>query len=249
MKLPSFLKGKGLVRAKRVFVDQKEATAPAEPKKPAIDFAKIAEDFKTLDPKDPGLWATAPKVVILLGLFSVLVGAAYWLGWNVQFEELTQKESEETKLKDDWLDRKRQAVNLDEHRRQLAEINTGFGELLKQLPNQSEIGDLLVDINKAAQTRGLLVDLFKPGGEATKEFYAEVPITLQLTGNYHDVGAFAGDVAQLPRIVTLNDIDLVGNAKDGSLVMKTTAKTFRYLDEDEMAKRRKTAAPAAKAKQ
>jgi type IV pilus assembly protein PilO len=248
MKLPSFLKGKGLAPVKAGARGQKEASAPAEPKKPAIDFAKILDDFKTLDPKDPGLWATAPKVVILLGLFAALVGAAYWLGWDYQFDELTQKVAEESKLKEDWLDRKRQAVNLDEHRRQLAEINTGFGELLKQLPNQSEIGDLLVDINKAAQTRGLLVDLFKPGGEATKEFYAEVPITLQLTGSYHDIGAFAGDVAQLPRIVTLNDIDLVGNPKDGSLIMKTTAKTFRYLDEDEMARRRKAATPAAKAK-
>ena len=249
MKLPSFLKGKSLAPGKAGGRGHKESILPPAPKKPAIDFAKIIEDFKTLDPKDPGLWATSPKVVILLGLFAVLVAAAYWFGWNVQIEELAQKETEESKLKEDWLDRKRQAVNLDEHRRQLAEINTGFGELLKQLPNQSEIGDLLVDINKAAQTRGLLVDLFKPGSEATKEFYAEVPIALQLTGSYHDIGSFAGDVAQLPRIVTLNDIDLVGNAKDGSLIMKTTAKTFRYLDEDEMAKRRKAASPAAKAKQ
>jgi type IV pilus assembly protein PilO len=247
MKLPSFLKGKGLA-AKAAARGQDKAAAPPEPKKPAFDFASIVNDFKTLDPKDPGLWATAPKVVMLLSLFLVLIAAAYWTGWNVQLEELAQKEAEEAKLKEDWMDRKRQAVNLDEHRRQLAEINTGFGELLKQLPNQSEIGDLLVDINKAAQTRGLLVDLFKPGAEVTKEFYAEVPITLQLAGAYHDVGSFAGDVAQLPRIVTLNDIDLVGNAKDGSLVVKTTAKTFRYLDEDEMAKRRKSAAPPKAAK-
>ena len=248
MKLPSFLKGKGLAGGKGGARGHDKSAAPAEPKKPLLDFAKIANDFRTLDPKDPGLWATAPKLVMLLTLFVILIAAAHWTGWNVQLEELAAKEAEEAKLKEDWLDRKRQAVNLDEHRRQLAEINTGFGELLKQLPNQSEIGDLLVDINKAAQTRGLLVDLFKPGGEVTKEFYAEVPITLQLAGGYHDVGSFAGDVAQLPRIVTLNDIDLVGNPKDGSLIMKTTAKTFRYLDEDEMAKRRKTPTAAKAAK-
>jgi type IV pilus assembly protein PilO len=246
MKLPSFLKGKRLALGKGGARGAEKATEPPEPKKPAFNFNKLVEDFKTLDPKDPGLWATAPKAVILLALFVILIAAAFFTGWQVQLDELAQKEAEEAKLKEDWLDRKRQAVNLDEHRRQLAEINTGFGELLKQLPNQSEIGDLLVDINKAAQTRGLLVDLFKPGGELAKEFYAEVPITLQLSGSYHDIGSFAGDVAQLPRIVTLNEIDLVGNPKDGSLVVKTTAKTFRYLDEEEMAKRRKSA-PAAKA--
>ncbi len=217
-------------------------------KGPAIDFAQIADEFRTMDPRDPGLWGLAPRVVILLGLFVALIGASWWFGWAVQLEELEQKEAEETKLKEDWLGRKRQAVNLDEHRRQLAEINTSFGELLKQLPSQSEIGDLLVDINKAAQTRGLLVDLFKPGGEGAKDFYVEVPIALQLTGSYHDMGAFAGDVAQLSRIVTLNDIELLGNPKDSTLILKTTAKTFRYQDEEEVAKRRK-AEQAAKVKQ
>lgn len=241
MQLPSFLKRKSA--AERI-AEREAAKAAgaveAAPKKPLIDFKQLADDFKTLDPKDPGLWPVAPRAVILLGLFVALIGAAWWFGWNVQVEDLAVKQTEEATLKDEWVKKKQLAVNLEEHKAQLVEINTSFGALLKQLPNQSEMGDLLVDVNKAAQSRGLLVDLFKPGGEARKDFYAEVPITLQLTGGYHDVGAFAGDVAQLPRIVTLNEIDLT-TGPGGNLVLKTTAKTFRYLDEDELAKARRPA--------
>ena len=149
---------------------------------------------------------------------------------------------QEAKLKEDWLGKKKQAVNLDEYRRQLAEIDRSFGALLKQLPNKAEMGDMLVDINKAAQSRGLAVELFKPGGEAPREFYAEVPITLNLTGSYHDIGAFTGDVAKLPRIVTLNDINMCANP-NGTLVLRTTVKTFRYLDEAEMASQKKAQQP------
>lgn len=215
----------------------KQATAVA-PKKSLIDFNQLAEDFRTLDPKDPGLWPLAPRAVMLFALFAVLIGGAWWFGWNVQMEELQQKQAEELKLREEWVSKKKQAVNLDQYKAQLAEINSSFGELLKQLPNESEIGDLLVDVNKAAQSRGLLVDLFKPGSEVARDFYAEVPISLQLSGSYHDVGAFAGDVAKLPRVVTLNNIELTGNPRDGSLMVRTTAKTFRYLDEEEIARQR-----------
>lgn len=242
MKLPSFLKKK--TPPKLAEREAEKAATVDQPKKPLIDFKQIADDFRTLNPQDPGLWPTAPRVVSLTGLFAALIAAAWWFGWNVQVEELDLKIAEEVKLKEDWIGKKKQAVNLDEHRRQLQLINATFGELLKQLPNQSEMGDLLVDINKAAQSRGLLVDLFKPGGEAAREFFAELPITLQLTGSYHDIGSFAGDIAQLPRIVTLNDIDLASSPKGNTLVLKTTAKTFRYLDEEELARRR----AAAKAK-
>ncbi|MCK9387156.1 MAG: type 4a pilus biogenesis protein PilO [Sulfuritalea sp.] len=198
-------------------------------------------DFKTLDPKDPGLWPQAPRIVILLGLFVALIAAAWGfgaIGWSVQLDELEAKKSQEAKHKEDWLNKKRQAVNLDEYRRQLAEIDRSFGALLKQLPNKAEMGDMLVDINKAAQARGLSVELFKPGGEAPREFYAEVPITLNLTGSYHDIGAFTGDIAKLPRIVTLNDINLSANPK-GTMSIRTTARTFRYLDEGEIAIQKK----------
>jgi type IV pilus assembly protein PilO len=222
---------------------EKQAAKPEQvaPKKPAFDFQQVMMDFKTLDPKDPGLWPLIPRIVILFSLFAGLLAAAWGfgaLGWSVQLEELKVKQEQETKHKEDWLSKKKQAVNLDEYRRQLAEIDRSFGALLKQLPNKAEMGDMLVDINKAAQARGLLVELFKPGGEAAREFYAEVPITLNLTGSYHDIGAFTGDLAKLPRIVTLNDISLTANP-NATLALKTTAKTFRYLDEEELANRRK----------
>lgn len=213
----------------------------AKPKAPLIDFAQLAQDFRTLDPRNPGLWPLAPRVVSLLALFIVLIGAAWWFGWNVQVEELEAKEQQEEKSKEEWLTKKTQAVNLDEYRRQLVEIDRAFGDLLKQLPNKSEMGDMLVDINKAAQGRGLAVDLFKPGAEAAKEFYAEVPITLNLVGSYHDIGSFAGDIAKLPRIVTLNEIKLNASAKEGTLSLNTTAKTFRYLDDAEVATQKKGA--------
>ncbi|NJD35920.1 MAG: pilus assembly protein PilO [Betaproteobacteria bacterium] len=224
--------------------------APAAPKAPLIDFQQLAMDFKTLDPKDPGLWPLAPRILILLGLFAGLLGAAWGfgaIGWSVQLEELDAKKQQEAKLKEDWLGKKKQAVNLDEYRRQLAEIDRSFGALLKQLPNKAEMGDMLVDINKAAQSRGLSVELFKPGGEAAREFYAEVPITLNLTGSYHDIGAFSGDIAKLPRIVTLNDINITGNP-NAILTMRTTVKTFRYLDEAELVSQRKAQQAAKGAK-
>ncbi|MDP1733004.1 MAG: type 4a pilus biogenesis protein PilO [Sulfuritalea sp.] len=242
MKLPdlsSLFKRKSA--AERLMEKHAEKAEPAPPKAPLIDFQQLATDFKTLDPKDPGLWPLAPRVVSLLGLFVALIAASWGfgqMGWSVQLDELEASKALEAKHKEDWLAKKRQAVNLDEYRRQLAEIDRSFGALLKQLPNKAEMGDMLVDINKAAQGRGLSVELFKPGGEGPREFYAEVPITLNLVGSYHDIGGFTGDLARLPRIVTLNDINLTTNP-NGTLVLRTTAKTFRYLDEGEMANQKK----------
>ena len=245
MKLPSLSSLFKRKSAADRLADKQQAVKaePAPPKAPLIDFQQLVMDFKTLDPKDPGLWPLAPRVVILFGLFAALVAAAWGfgaIGWSVQQAELEAKQTQESTLKEDWLNKKRQAVNLDEYRRQLAEIDRSFGALLKQLPNKAEMGDMLVDINKAAQARGLSVELFKPGGEAPKEFYAEVPITLSLIGSYHDIGGFTGDLAKLPRIVTLNDINVSANP-NGSLALKTTAKTFRYLDDAEMANQKKSA--------
>jgi type IV pilus assembly protein PilO len=231
--------------------------APTLPKLniPAVDFKQIAEEFRTLDPKDPGLWPLIPRILILIAMFVLLLLAAWWLGWRVQLEELDSKQQQEVKLKDDWLNKKRQAVNLDEHRRQLAEMDRSFGVLLKQLPNKSEMESLLVDINQAGLGRGLQFELFKPGTETMKGFYAELPITVKLTGSYHDLGAFAGDVAKMARIVTLNDIDIAEVSRDSKekgaaslLSLSTTAKTFRYLDEDELAKQKREKAAQDKAK-
>lgn len=223
----------------------KKPTLPAMPKidLKKLDLKVIAEDFKTLDPKDPGAWPLIPRIIILAGLFAILVAAAVWFGWQGQWETLEAKQQEESKLKDDWLNKKKQAVNLDEYRNQLAEIERSFGALLKQLPNATEMESLLVDINQAGLGRGLQFELFKPGSAAVREFYAELPITISITGNYHDLGAFAGDIAKLPRIVTLNDIEITTRAGKGEagLSMKTTAKTFRYLSEEENAAQRKAA--------
>lgn len=207
-------------------------------KLPAFDFSTLVSDFKTLDPKDPGLWPLLPRTIILIGVLLFVLLLGWWFGWRVQFEELNGKREQEASLKEEWKGKKAQAVNLEEYQKQLAEINRSFGALLKQLPNASEMESLLVDINQAGLGRGLQFELFKPGSESLKDFYAELPITLKVTGSYHDLGAFTGDIAKLPRIVTLNDID-VATAKDGGLVMSAVAKTFRYLDEEEIARQRK----------
>ena len=222
------------------------ANMSEKPKKPLLDLHQLVEDFKTIDPQDPGLWPLAPRVVTLLCGFLLLIAAAWWFGWSNQLKELEEQKVQELSLRDDWLSKKNQSVNLEEYRRQLAEIDRSFGALLKQLPNRSEMGDLLVDVNKAAQGRGLAVELFKPGSEAVKDFYAEVPITLNLAGGYHDIGAFTGDIAKLPRIVTLNDISLSSGAKDGLLALKTTVKTFRYLDDEELSAKKKAQKGARK---
>lgn len=222
------------------------ANLSEKPKKPLLDLHQLVEDFKTIDPQDPGLWPLAPRVVTLLCGFLLLIAAAWWFGWSNQLKELEEQKVQELSLRDDWLSKKNQSVNLEEYRRQLAEIDRSFGALLKQLPNRSEMGDLLVDVNKAAQGRGLAVELFKPGSEAVKDFYAEVPITLNLAGGYHDIGAFTGDIAKLPRIVTLNDISLSSGAKDGLLALKTTVKTFRYLDDEELSAKKKAQKGARK---
>lgn len=228
MKKPGMLSGQGKLAA------------------PKIDFQAVIEDFRTLDPKDPGAWPLIPRIIILAGLFLLLVAAGAWFGWQAQYEELDAKRQEEDKLKQDWLTKKKQAVNLDAYRNQLVEIERSFGALLKQLPNAAEMESLLVDINQAGLGRGLQFELFKPGTEVVKDFYAELPITINLTGSYHDFGYFAGDVAKLPRIVTLNDINIAPGKAGDVLTMSATAKTFRYLDEEEMAARKKQQAKGAK---
>lgn len=219
--------------------------APALPKikLPKLDFKALLEDFKTLDPKDPGLWPLLPRIIVLLTVFFALLGCSFWFGWSPQLAELDTKASEEAKLKEEWLDKKKQAVNIEEYRKQLVEIDRSFGAMLNQLPNKAEMESMLIDINQSGVGRGLQFDLFKPGVEVSKDFYAELPITIRLLGNYHDLGAFTGDVARLSRIVTLNDID-ISVLKDDTLSMTMVAKTFRYLDEEEVSKLKKEKAAA-----
>jgi type IV pilus assembly protein PilO len=214
----------------------------------AIDFNKVVDDFKNTNWQDPGTWTVAPKLVVLAAILVAIPAAGYVAVWQGQLDELASGENQEKTLKEDYLNKKKQAVNLDLHRQQLREIDTQFGALLKQLPNKAQMDALLVDINQAGLSRGLQFELFKPApGESAKEFYAELPIQVKVLGNYHDFGAFAADVGQLSRIVTLNDIALEPRP-DGNLQMDAIARTFRYLDDTEVAAQRKAAGkkPAAK---
>ena len=209
----------------------------------------LLEQFKGLDPKDPGVWPPLPKALLLLALLIGILVAAYFLDWSDQIEQLDAGRAQESKLKQEYKSKKQQSINLDLYRRQLREIDSSFGALLKQLPNRSQMDALLVDINQSGLGRGLQFELFKPAArETSRDFYAELPIQLRVIGNYHDIGAFASDIGGLSRIVTLNDITLAGG-KGGSLVVDATAKTFRYLDEEEVAaQRRASAQKAAKAR-
>lgn len=219
-----------------------------KPALPNIDFQGLIEDFRGLNPSDVGSWPIAPRVAVLVTLFVALIGAGWWFVWQDQIDALDGKRNEEVKLKEEFLNKKRQAVNLDLHVQQLNEIDRSFGALLKQLPNKSEVEALLVEINQSGMGRGLQFELFKPGQEIVKDFYAELPISVRLTGHYHDFGAFAGDIGRLSRIVTLNNLSINVNAqaKDGSLTLDAITKTFRYLDEEEVARQRKAAADAKK---
>ncbi|HKW81723.1 MAG TPA: type 4a pilus biogenesis protein PilO [Casimicrobiaceae bacterium] len=205
------------------------------------------DDIRRLNFRDAGSWPLLPKVVVLGLLVVLILAAGAFFDWKDQIDALDRAQDEEAKLRVAYSEKKAKAVNLELYVQQLKEIEQAFGALLKQLPNKSEMDALLTDINQAGLGRGLQFELFRPAvRERMADFYAELPITVRVTGTYHDMGAFASDVAQLPRIVTLNDIGIVNNK--GTLVMDATAKTFRYLDEDEIAKQRKAAKDARKKK-
>ena len=212
---------------------------------PKIDFQAIVDDFRYLNPNDPSVWPLIPKATLLVGVFVVLLVAGWWFLWSDQLVELEGKQKEEEALKQQYLDKKKQAVNLDLYVEQLAEIDRSFGALLKQLPNKSEIEALLIEVNQAGLGRGLQFDLFRPGAEEVKDFYAVLPISVKINGGYHDFGAFAADIAKLPRIVTLNNISITPG-QGGMLALDATTKTFRYLDEEELAKQKKAAQGAKK---
>lgn len=198
------------------------------------------DDFRRLNPSEIGTWPVIPKLITLFALLIAVVFSGYWFDWRNQVQELDGARNKEQQLRTSFLGKQKKAVNLDAYREQLATIEQEFGEMLKQLPNKSEMEALLTDINQAGLGRGLQFILFKPAPKESKsEFYAELPISIKLKGNYHDMGAFASDVSQLPRIVTLSNISLKQDKKSGGLEMVATARTYRYLDDDEVAARRK----------
>ncbi|SCX28215.1 type IV pilus assembly protein PilO [Nitrosomonas eutropha] len=199
----------------------------------------LLEELRHVNPNEPGSWPVVLKAGALASLLGTLMVAGYLLDWEEQWEALEQVQQEEDTLKATFIAKKNSAVNLDLFRVQLAEVEQTLGTLLKQLPNKSELDALLVDINRAGLGRGLQFELFKPNAkEIVREFYAELPVSVRVTGNYHDIGAFASDVAQLPRIVTLQDIEIIPG-KDRQLILNATAKTFRYLDDEEIAERKR----------
>jgi type IV pilus assembly protein PilO len=202
------------------------------------------DDLKNLNPKTPGAWPWPAKLMAFAVMFVAVVVAGALLDWQDQWASLTSAQQKEVTLKETFLSKKRQAVNLDLIKKQLLETQESFGALLKQLPNKSEMDALLTDINQAGLGRGLQFDLFRPGAESIQGSFAEQPIAIKVTGNYDDLGKFASDISMLPRIVTLNDISIAPNASGGVLTMDATAKTFRYLDEDEIAAQRKAVKPA-----
>lgn len=203
------------------------------------------DELKRLDPNKIGSWPILPKLGVLLLLLLALVFASYWFDWQDQIAEIDSAKAKEEQLRTSFLAKKKQAVALPAYRKQLADIESQFGALLKQLPGKSEMDALLTDINQAGLGRGLQFELFRPAAqEIRRDFYAELPITVRVTGNYHDIGAFASDIGRLSRIVTLNDIGLT-SGKEG-LSLDATAKTFRYLDESEISAQKKATKPGAK---
>lgn len=207
----------------------------------------LANQFRNLNWNQPWSLPPVPKLLLMVAVPIAILATAWGVDWRSQYEDLDAGAREEQQLKEQYKLKKSQAINLDLYREQLREINTTFGALLKQLPNKSQMEALIVEVNQAGLGRGLQFELFKPASQETmKEFYAELPISLKILGNYHDIGAFATDIGQLSRIVTLNDIALVVS-RDGNLTLDTVAKTFRYLDDDELAAQKRSREAANKA--
>lgn len=205
----------------------------------------VSAQFRDLNGLHPGQWPIFPRMLCALGALVAVLGLGWFFYWSEQLEELDRAAAEELTLKDAYKIKVQQAVNLDGLRKQKEQVNEYVATLEKQLPSKAEMDALLSDINQAGLGRGLQFELFKPGQVIVRDYYAELPIDIKVSGHYHDVGAFTSDIANLPRIVTLNKMNLVV-AKDNSLTLDAVAKTFRYLDDEEVAAQRKAAAGAKK---
>jgi type IV pilus assembly protein PilO len=210
----------------------------------------LFEQLRNLDPNDPGRWPVGIRVATVVLLFLVAAaGGYYYFVWKSQRPVLLEERAKEGELLESLTTKAKRAANLDAYRVQLAEMEKSFGTMLRQLPNKTEVPNLLVDISQTGLAAGLEEKLFQPQGENKKDFYAELPISIRLTGGYHEMGRFASGIAALPRIVTLHDIEITpvggkGVTDSGELTLNVTAKTYRYLDEEEQA----AAEPADKGK-
>lgn len=205
------------------------------------------DELRQLDAKEAGNWPIPVQMVCMLVVFALILAGGYFYVWSDQLEELEAGKAKEEQLKQQFLDKKKRAVNLEAYRQQLLEIQQAFGAMLKQLPNKAEMETLLTEINQAGVGRGLQFELFKPGQEVKTSEFVEQPIDIKISGSYHDLASFVSDVAQLSRIVTLGNIQLVP-AKDGQLTMQAVVKTYRVLDEAELQAIRQAETDARKKK-
>jgi len=222
------------------------ATSSSKADSPAIG-EKIAAQFRGLDPNDPASWPLVPKAALCLVLMAAIVTALWFVWLTNSADELAAEQAKELTLREDYKKKLAQAVNLDALRKQREQVQQYVTQLEKQLPSKAEMDALLSDINQAGLGRSLQFELFRPGQVSVKEYYAELPISVRVTGRYHDIGSFASDIAHLSRIVTLNNLQITP-ARDGNgLSMDAQAKTFRYLDSEEVNAQRKAAPkPGAK---
>ena len=210
---------------------------------PALDLARLKEQlqgqFSNLDPKNPVVWPVLPRYALLLTVTVVVVVVLWFLWLSGEDDLLKQEREKEVRLREEYKTKLVKAVNLEALRKQREQVLQYVTQLEKQLPSKAEMDALLSDINQAGLGRSLQFELFRPGQVAIKNYYAELPIALKVSGRFHDMGSFVSDVAHLSRIVTLNNLTIVPQQRDGALTMEATAKTFRYLDQDEIAAQRK----------
>jgi type IV pilus assembly protein PilO len=207
-----------------------------------FDIAPVVAQLQSLQGRHPGLWPALPRGLLLGTLFVAIVAAGWGLYWRGLFEEMDAGVEQEVLLKKQYTEKVTQAVNLVALRKQRDQVQQFVGQLEKQLPSKAEMAALLSEINQAGVGRGAQLQLFKPGQVIVKEYYAELPIAVRVVGNYHDLGAFASDLANLRRIVTLNNVIIQQQERSGLLAMDAVAKTFRYLDPEEVAQQRAAAA-------
>ena len=224
----------------------------AKKKKNDIDFSALQENiqrqFRGLDPNDPSRWPVLPRTLLCVAI-ALAVAAVLWYVLIKDYEDtLEQERNTEVTLRQDFSQKLSKAVSLDGLKKQREQVQQYVTQLEKQLPSKAEMAALLSDINQAGLGRSLQFETFRPGAMVVKEYYAELPIAVKVTGRFHDIGSFASDVAYLSRIVTLNNLSIVPVGKDGSevLSMEATARTFRYLDADEVQAQRAAAGKGKK---
>ena len=193
----------------------------------------LSDDINNLDPNNPGLWPLTFQLVLLAVILGIIVYAGYYVDVSKQRIALAEIENTELDLRDTFESKQSKAANLDALKEQMREMEQSFGDMIRQLPNKTEVAGLIVDVSQTGLSAGLEFDLFQPGNENVAEFYAELPINIQVQGSYHQLGEFISGVAGLPRIVTAHDIRITNNTNDGILSMSATAKTYRALEEEE----------------